>query len=134
VIVVHCKAGKGRTGMMICALLVFLGMFDSEETARDHYDSQRAKPGTKALTINSQKRYVKFFEGFLHYKLIEAPFPSKSFFETALKRRNYMSCSGVFEDMENETLDIHSLCIGPFPFKVNTLDVTIYALQQDAIK
>jgi hypothetical protein len=45
-----------------------------------------------------------------------------------------MSCSGVFEDMENETLDIQSLCIGPFPFKVNTLDVNIYALQQDAIK
>jgi phosphatidylinositol-3,4,5-trisphosphate 3-phosphatase/dual-specificity protein phosphatase PTEN len=53
VIVVHCKAGKGRTGMMICALLVFLGMFGSETAARDHYDSQRAKPGTKALTINS---------------------------------------------------------------------------------
>lgn len=53
VIVVHCKAGKGRTGMMICALMVFLGMFDSEISAREHYDSQRAKPGTKALTINS---------------------------------------------------------------------------------
>jgi hypothetical protein len=113
--VVHCKAGKGRTGMMICALMVFLGMFDSEISAREHYDSQRAKPGTKALTINSQKRYVKFFEGFLYYKLAENAFPSKSFFETAILRRNYMSCSGVFEDMENETLDLLSICIGPFP-------------------
>jgi phosphatidylinositol-3,4,5-trisphosphate 3-phosphatase and dual-specificity protein phosphatase PTEN len=99
VIVVHCKAGKGRTGMMICALLVFLNMFESEDKARNHYDDQRAKPGTKALTIKSQQRYVKFFEGFLYYKLAECASPTKSFFETALIRRNYMSCSGVFEDM-----------------------------------
>lgn len=66
----HCKAGKGRTGMMICALMVFLGLFRSHKAAIDHYDSQRAYKG-KALTINSQIRYVKFFEGFLHYKLLE---------------------------------------------------------------
>lgn len=119
---------------MICALMVFLGMFPSEQHARDHYDKQRAKPGTKALTINSQKRYVKFFEGFLYYKLAETAKPVNTFFETALIRRNYMSCSGVFEDMENETLDILSICIGPFPQKITTLDVTISTLQQDAIK
>ena len=39
VIVVHCKAGKGRTGMMICALLVFLGMFENHKQAIDHYKS-----------------------------------------------------------------------------------------------
>jgi hypothetical protein len=114
--------------MMICALMVFLGMFESERASRDHYDSQRAKKGTKALTINSQKRYVKFFEGFLYYKLLESHLINKSFFECALRRRNYMSFAGVFEDMENETLDIQSICIGPFPVKVNSLDITISSL------
>ena len=38
VIVVHCKAGKGRTGMMICALLVFLGMFKTHTEAISHYN------------------------------------------------------------------------------------------------
>ena len=38
VIVVHCKAGKGRTGMMICSLLVFLGMFNTHAEAIDHYN------------------------------------------------------------------------------------------------
>ena len=70
VIVVHCKAGKGRTGMMICALLIFLGMFKTHKDSIAHYNQSRAKNG-KALTINSQKRYVKFFCGFLHYKLRE---------------------------------------------------------------
>jgi len=45
-----------------------------------------------------------------------------------------MSCSGVFEDMENETLDLLSICFGPFPNRVNNLDVTISTLQQDIIK
>jgi phosphatidylinositol-3,4,5-trisphosphate 3-phosphatase and dual-specificity protein phosphatase PTEN len=38
VIVVHCKAGKGRTGMMICSLLLFLGLFPSSQTAIAHYN------------------------------------------------------------------------------------------------
>ena len=49
-IVVHCKAGKGRTGMMICALLVFLGKFRSHEEAIRHYNEVRAENGN-ALTI-----------------------------------------------------------------------------------
>lgn len=51
-IVVHCKAGKGRTGMMICSLMVFLNLFSSSSKAIQHYNSQRAKNG-KALTICS---------------------------------------------------------------------------------
>ena len=52
VIVVHCKAGKGRTGMMICSLLVFLGMFKTHTQAIAHYNGARAR-NNKALTINS---------------------------------------------------------------------------------
>ena len=69
-IAVHCKAGKGRTGMMICSFLIFLGMFKSSGKAIHHYNSMRAV-NMKALTICSQKRYVKFFEGFLNMRLIE---------------------------------------------------------------
>ena len=67
-IVVHCKAGKGRTGTMVCALLVFLNMFETHTQAIVHYNKTRARD-TKALTIQSQFRYVKFFTGFLYLKL-----------------------------------------------------------------
>jgi phosphatidylinositol-3,4,5-trisphosphate 3-phosphatase/dual-specificity protein phosphatase PTEN len=67
-IVVHCKAGKGRTGMMISALLLFIGMYPSAETAINHYNRVRVIDD-KGLTIASQKRYVKFLEGFLNIHL-----------------------------------------------------------------
>ena len=100
VIVVHCKAGKGRTGMMICALLVFLGMFGSHTDASAHYNAQRAK-NKKALTICSQKRYVKFFVGFLHKLQSELgkKDEKETFFELSLRQHNHLSFNRVFEDM-----------------------------------
>lgn len=119
VIVVHCKAGKGRTGMMICSLLLFLGLFSSSEKAIKHYNAMRAV-NQKALTICSQKRYVKFFEGFLNYKLTEnVPADDKlhndNYFEVSLRRHNYLAFNTIFEDMSQERLEMSSFALGPFP-------------------
>ena len=117
IIVVHCKAGKGRTGMMICSLLVFLGMFDTHLEAINHYNKTRAA-NLKALTINSQKRYVKFFTGFLYYKLRDMKKEDErgmTFFELSLRKHNYLTFNRVFEDLRNEVVDFHSICLGPFP-------------------
>ena len=52
VVAVHCKAGKGRTGLIIACFLIFTEMFDSVEEAIGHYDETRTSDG-KALTIPS---------------------------------------------------------------------------------
>ncbi|XVF61240.1 hypothetical protein PTKIN_Ptkin08bG0114200 [Pterospermum kingtungense] len=64
VVVVHCKAGMGRTGLMICSLLLFLKFFPTAEEAIDYFNQKRCIDG-KALVLLSQIRYVKYFEHIL---------------------------------------------------------------------
>ncbi|KAI3910342.1 hypothetical protein MKW92_026310 [Papaver armeniacum] len=66
VVVVHCKAGMARTGLMITSLLLFLKFFPTAEESIDYYNQKRCIDG-KGLVLPSQIRYVKYFERILTY-------------------------------------------------------------------
>lgn len=66
VVVVHCKAGMARTGLMISSLLLYLKFFPTAEESIDYYNQKRCFDG-KALVLPSQIRYVKYFERVLTY-------------------------------------------------------------------
>ncbi|KAF7129378.1 hypothetical protein RHSIM_Rhsim10G0113100 [Rhododendron simsii] len=66
VVVVHCKAGMARTGLMICSLLLFLKFFPTAEECIEYYNQKRCIDG-KGLILPSQIRYVKYFEHLLSY-------------------------------------------------------------------
>ena len=61
---IHCKAGKGRTGVMIVCYLIFSGLCKTSDEALVHYANQRTL-NNKGVTIASQKRYIRYFETFL---------------------------------------------------------------------
>jgi PTEN phosphatase family protein len=65
VIAVHCKGGKGRTGTMICAWLIFNGQFSDSKDVLDHFGKQRTDKtiGNKYQGVEtpSQARYVEYF-------------------------------------------------------------------------
>ncbi|EGC28823.1 hypothetical protein DICPUDRAFT_93257 [Dictyostelium purpureum] len=60
VAVIHCKAGKGRTGLMICCWLMYCGMWKNTEDSLRFYAALRTY-NQKGVTIPSQIRYVHYF-------------------------------------------------------------------------
>jgi len=64
VVAVHCKAGKGRTGLMVSCLLMHLGHEKSASEAIAFYNKRRTHDG-RGLTVPSQRRYVFYYERLL---------------------------------------------------------------------
>jgi len=64
VVAIHCKAGKGRTGTLIAALLLFEQRCADASEALNYFGLKRTSNG-KGVTIPSQRRYVHYFADFL---------------------------------------------------------------------
>ncbi|KAL1499580.1 hypothetical protein AB1Y20_011780 [Prymnesium parvum] len=105
VIVVHCRGGKGRTGSMVCAWLLFTGVCVDAEDALHLFALERTELtlGRKKLQgvdTPSQRRSVCAISAWLHARGYHLSLPS----ETAQSRSTSHSLDAAdrSEDHENQ--------------------------------
>ena len=124
---VHCKAGKGRTGVMICSYLVFSHLCETSEKAFRYYARIRTKNNT-GVTIPSQKRYIRYFETFLQANFVPPyifliPKIIKSHFSHNIVGQGRLLVKNILQSFEKEKsyfisanqFRLKGVKIGPLP-------------------
>ena len=55
VVAVHCKGGKGRTGMIICCLLLKMGIFTQPAEALEFFATRRTTMEKEGVRVKEQR-------------------------------------------------------------------------------
>jgi len=94
VAIIHCLAGKGRTGTVIAAFLLFSGLFQNSDKALAFFAMKRSL-NNWGVTNPSQVRYVRYMENIIYKHQIPLSRPLKLVY---LHMKNVPAYSSSFVD------------------------------------
>ncbi|XP_053214113.1 phosphatidylinositol 3,4,5-trisphosphate 3-phosphatase TPTE2-like isoform X2 [Panonychus citri] len=82
VIAAHCKGGKGRTGTMICAWLIYNGHFDECKEVLEYFADRRTDTSVgkkyQGVETPSQARYIEYFSRIINQMNGKLPVEGKT--------------------------------------------------------
>jgi hypothetical protein len=104
VVAVHCKAGKGRTGLIVCCYLLRCGEHLAAEGAMRYYGIVRTSNG-KGVTIQSQQRYIGYYEELVRHNvprgILETP-ATRTLVGIRIRTTPIGGCQGIFIKVEQD--------------------------------
>ncbi|WBW72445.1 phosphatidylinositol-3,4,5-trisphosphate3-phosphatase Ptn1 [Schizosaccharomyces osmophilus] len=106
-LIVHCKAGKGRTGTVLCSYLVAHAGYTFTQSM-ELYTKKRMRRGY-GLTIPSQIRYVRYIEAWSQLRNQQ---PAGNVEDLAL-------AESVLQEFEIESKDFPNLTLALYTFDAN---------------
>ena len=89
--VIHCKAGKGRTGLVVSAHLLHSGKYATSKESLHHFGFLRTH-NAEGVTIPSQQRWVALYERYLILKAAGQSLPSPP---QQMRLERMQLCGGV---------------------------------------
>lgn len=130
VVAIHCKAGKGRTGTVIAALLLRLKLADDALTALKIYDQQRTID-SYGVTVPSQRRYVDYYNFMLRNKTLYEENKDMSITMKQIVMHNIPESMKDSRDFRLEILNCADVCV----YSEDSVDVsTLFFLHNDTNK
>lgn len=113
VVVVHCREGRGRAGVMVCAYLIMSGVCKTGPAALIHFTRMRMHQD-QGVNVPSHRRYVDYFARYFNeYYSVGKPFPYESIART-LQRVRFTTVPNVKREGGCEPFFV---CLGPVPHK-----------------
>ena len=137
VIIIHCLAGKGRTGTICCSLLLYGKILKTSQEANDYFSTKRFKKLNKGVQEPSQVRYIQYFDKMLYnpnFKGLDMRvYEIKNVYITGIKLKDGESITYKFETnfyKENESVNYLSQTNG----QIVLGDVTINIYRNGNLK